>query len=126
MYQIIKHLHMTLALLSLAGFVLRGILHLRRSALVRRRFARVAPHAVDTVLLLTGIWLAWLWRMHEQFQPWLGAKLIALVIYIMLGMMAFRFAGSARGRLVAWIAAVLVFLYMFTVARTKLVIPLPL
>lgn len=122
----IKHLHMSLALLSLAGFVLRGVLHLRQSPWVRRRFARVAPHLVDTALLLTGLWLAWLWRMHEALQPWLVAKLVALLVYIGLGMLAFRFARGAGRRGLAWTAAICVFLYMFAVARTKMVLPLAL
>jgi uncharacterized membrane protein SirB2 len=125
-YLAVKHLHMTLALISIAGFILRGILHLRRSGLVRTRFARVAPHVVDTTLFLTGLWLAWLWRVHEVFQPWLGAKLVALLAYIALGVVAFRLARTAPGQAVAWGAAVAVFLYMFAVARTKLVIPLTL
>jgi uncharacterized membrane protein SirB2 len=125
MYLTVKHLHMSLAFLSLAGFVLRGLLHLRHSPLLRRPFVRIAPHVVDTVLLLTGLWLAWFWRMHETLQPWLVAKLIALVCYILLGMAAFRLARSPGARTIFWFAAIGVFLYMLAVARTKLVLPFP-
>jgi uncharacterized membrane protein SirB2 len=79
---------------------------------------------VDTGLLLTGLWLAWVWRMHEHLQPWLLAKLIALLLYIALGLLAFRFARSDGTRALAWGAAIGVFLYMLAVAFTKQVIPL--
>ncbi|OOG25232.1 hypothetical protein B1C78_07405 [Thioalkalivibrio denitrificans] len=125
MYTIIKHLHMLLAILSLAGFMARGVLRLLDSPRLKTRFARVTPHLVDTALLLSGLWLAWIWRMHEHLQPWLVAKLVALVLYIGLGMVAFRFAGTTAGRVVAWLAAITVFIYIFSVARTKLVLPVP-
>ncbi|MFO7641353.1 MAG: SirB2 family protein [Candidatus Competibacteraceae bacterium] len=125
MYSTIKTLHFSLAFLSLAGFVARGVLHLRHSPWVKRRFARVVPHLVDTGLLLTGLWLAWVWRMHEHLQPWLLAKLVALLLYIALGMLAFRFARSDGTRALAWGAAIGVFLYMLAVAHTKRPLPLP-
>jgi uncharacterized membrane protein SirB2 len=124
MYTLIKHLHMTLAILSLAGFMVRGVLHLRRSTLVRHRLSRIAPHVVDTALLLTGLWLAWIWRMHEYMQPWLMAKLIALLVYIGLGLVAFRFAPTTACKALAWCAALGVFGYMLAVANTKSVLPL--
>lgn len=126
MYSTIKTLHFSLAFLSLAGFVARGVLHLRHSPWVKRRFARVAPHLVDTGLLLTGLWLAWIWRMHEYLQPWLLAKLIALLLYIALGLVAFRFARSDVTRTLSWGAAIGVFLYMLAVASTKQALPLSL
>ena len=125
MYTFIKHLHMLLATLSLAGFIVRGALRLLDSPRLKTRFARVAPHVVDTALLLSGLWLAWIWRMHEHLQPWLVAKLAALIVYIGLGMVALRFAGTTSARAVAWLAAISVFIYMFAVARTKLVVPIP-
>ena len=49
-YLILKHLHMTCALLSIAGFVLRGALYLRREPASRGKLLRIAPHVIDTVL----------------------------------------------------------------------------
>ncbi len=41
--------------------------------------------------------------------PWLSVKLVAVVLYIGLGMVAFRFAQDRRIKLIAWLAAVVVF-----------------
>lgn len=124
MYLIIKHLHITLALVSITGFIARGLLHLRHSPWVRHGILRVTPHIVDTFLLLSGLWLAWVWRMHEFLQPWLVAKLVALLIYIVLGMMAFRLARRDTSRAVAGVLAIMVFAYMLAVAHTKQILPL--
>jgi len=49
-------------------------------------------------------------------SPWLAAKIIALLLYIGLGMLAFRFARSRRARLLAWLSAQAVFLYIVAAA----------
>ena len=91
MWHLIKHLHMLLALLSIAGFLLRGILMLIESNLLNRSSMRRLPHVVDTFLLATGVAMAW----HAQFYPfvnssWLSAKMLALLAYIGFGMIALK------------------------------------
>lgn len=57
-------------------------------------------------------------QMSPGQQPWLMGKLIALVVYIGLGVMALK--RPARGqKLVAGIAAIAVFGYMIGAAITK-------
>ena len=58
MYLLVKQLHVACVVLSLAGFVARGALMAAGAPVLRSRFARVAPHVVDTVLLASAIWLA--------------------------------------------------------------------
>ena len=48
---LLKALHVSLALVSGAGFALRGAWMLRDSRLLEARWVRTAPHAVDTLLL---------------------------------------------------------------------------
>ena len=72
----------------------------------------------DTFLLLFGVLLAVTLQMSPGQQPWLMAKLIALVVYIGLGVMALK--RPARGqKLVAGVAALAVFGYMIGAAITK-------
>jgi len=51
--------------------------------------------------------------------PWLLAKVIALVVYIGLGLVAFRFGKTRLIRIMAWSEAILVFAYILGVAVTK-------
>ncbi|MDX1824665.1 MAG: SirB2 family protein, partial [Thiohalomonadales bacterium] len=50
---------------------------------------------------------------------WLTAKLTALLIYILLGMVVMKWAKKNSTRFIAWLAALGVFAYMVSVAITK-------
>ena len=90
-----------------------------RSAWVRGRVAKTLPHGVDTVLLLSAVLLAWMLRLSPGATPWLAAKIIGLVVYIGLGMLALRPGRPVRVRALAWIAALLTFAWIVSVALTK-------
>jgi len=115
----IKWLHVVCALLSGGGFFIRGILMIRESAWLQMRMVRIAPHVVDTLLLLSAIALASQWGWAALQLPWLLAKIVALLVYIGLGVMALRAGLSKRVRVWAWLAALLVFAYIITVAVSK-------
>lgn len=94
------------------------------SSLLRRRWMRTWPHVIDTVLLVSGIWIAWNLHLHPGNSPWLGAKLVALLLYIALGFVALRLGKTRQQRILALISALLCFAYMIAVALTRSVIPL--
>ena len=121
-YLLLKLTHVACAALSYAGFVLRGIWMIRDSRMLERRWARVLPHAVDTVLLASAIALAVMLKQYPLAEPWLTAKVVALVVYIVLGMVALRHGATRRIRTGAWIAAQAVFLYIVAVALTRSVL----
>ncbi|MFM5641388.1 SirB2 family protein [Aeromonas veronii] len=117
-YPMFKHLHMTLALVSLLLFIYRWTLALAGSARLQQKWLKILPHINDTFLLLFGVLLAVALQLSPGQQPWLMAKLIALVLYIGLGVMALK--RPARGqKLVAGVAALAVFGYMVGAAITK-------
>lgn len=113
----IKWLHITCALLSGSGFFIRGILMMRGSAWLQARMVKIVPHVVDTVLLVSAIALVFQWDWAAL--PWLLAKTVALFVYIGLGMVALRSGRNKRARVLAWLAALLVFAYIMAVAVNK-------
>lgn len=115
-YLLIKHLHMTLAALSLGLFVLRAGWSVAGSPMLRRRWVRVTPHIVDTLLLTFGVTLMILLRAWPHQTPWLAAKLLALLVYIGLGTMAIKRGTTPARRAGYALAAIMVFLYMVGVA----------
>lgn len=122
-YALIKLVHMSCAALSFGLFFLRGMWMLRAPQRLQQRWVRIAPHVVDTVLLGSAVTLAVLSRQYPGVQGWLSAKVVALLVYIMLGMVALK-RGRTRGvRLIAWLAALTVFVYIVAVARTRSVWP---
>lgn len=118
-YLAVKHLHVACVTLSITGFVLRGVLMLRESALAGRRWVRIAPHVNDTLLLAAALALTVLTGHYPFVDAWLTAKVFGLTAYIALGSLALK-AGRTRAiRITAWLAAILVFGYVMSVALTK-------
>lgn len=118
-YVALKILHQSAVTLSVAGFFVRGIGSLRGAAWIRGRLAKTLPHVVDTVLLLSALTLAWSLRLTPGAAPWLTAKIIGLLVYIGLGMIALRQGRPVRQRALAWVAALLTFAWIVSVAISK-------
>lgn len=118
-YTLLKHVHMTSAAVSIAGFVLRGLWMLGESPMLGRRWVRVLPHVVDTVLLGSAIALAFLLRAAPGYDGWLTAKVLGLLAYIALGTVALKRGRTKGQRTAAWVAAIAVFGYIVSVAFTK-------
>jgi len=119
LYLAVKYLHITCVILSGCGFFLRGVLMLKDSPWLRSPWARVVPDTVDSLLLASALTLAVLLGQYPFVDAWLTAKVLGLLAYIGLGMLALR-QGAAKGvRVVAWLAALTVFAYIVSVALTK-------
>ena len=118
-YAIVKALHQVAVVLSIAGFIARGWGGLLGAGWVRSRLALRLPHVIDTVLLASALWLAWQLRLTPGNAPWLTAKIVGLIIYIALGVVALRPMLPLRLRVVAWFTALLTFAYIVAVAITK-------
>lgn len=84
-----------------------------------RGWLRLAPHVVDSLLLLAGIGLALIIRQYRFVDAWLTAKLLALIACIAAGQFAVRRARSVRGKLTAWLIALALVLYIFALAITR-------
>jgi uncharacterized membrane protein SirB2 len=119
----LKYLHVTCAVLSIAGYTVRGIWMMRESPRLQEKWVRVAPHIVDTLLLLAGILLALRIRQYPFVQGWLTAKLLALIAYIVVGAVGLKYGRSKKIRITAWVAAIAIFGYIVLVALTRQVLP---
>jgi uncharacterized membrane protein SirB2 len=118
-YLLLKEVHVACAILSIAGFAARGALMLRESPLLQARFARIAPHVVDTVLLASAIALAWQSGQYPFAQDWLTAKLLALIAYIFLGTVALKRGRGKPVRATAFVLALGTALYIVSVALAR-------
>ncbi|AWI80576.1 MAG: regulator SirB [Betaproteobacteria bacterium HGW-Betaproteobacteria-13] len=119
MYLMIKHIHVTCVLLSIAGFALRGWWMLVDHRLLRHRLTRSVPHVVDTVLLGTAITLAVMIGQYPLQAPWVTAKVVGLIVYILLGTVALKRGRTRTVRVAAFVSAVLVFSWIVSVALSK-------
>jgi len=114
----IKHIHMLLVILSFAGLAARVILAEINPHAFKQKWIRMAPHVIDTLLLLSGIALVFIDSWFSVDYVWIIAKFIALLFYIGFGILAIRSQGKIRW--FAFTAAVLCFLYIARVAVSKL------
>ncbi|MEN9657420.1 MAG: hypothetical protein RL571_885 [Pseudomonadota bacterium] len=115
-YLAVKHLHMLCVALSAGLFLLRGGLMLQGSAYLQTKFLRIAPHIIDTLLLLSAIRLAML---YPGPKMWLVAKVCGLLVYIVLGTIALKRGKTKTIRACALVASVLTFAYIIGVAFSK-------
>ncbi|HET9669181.1 MAG TPA: SirB2 family protein [Casimicrobiaceae bacterium] len=118
-YATLKMIHMSAVALSGAGFFARGVGMLNDAAWVKHRIAKTLPHLVDTVLIVSALWLAWILRLTPANAPWIGAKIVGLFVYIGIGMVALRFGRTKTARTIAWLLSLLTFAYIVSVAITK-------
>lgn len=117
-----KTIHIICVVLSFSGFFVRGIWMMQDSVRLKQRWVKTAPHIIDTLLLTSAIVLAVQWRISPFEQPWLMAKIIALLVYIGAGMVALRFGRTKNIRISAWVFGLLTFLYIVSVAVSKSVL----
>jgi uncharacterized membrane protein SirB2 len=119
-YATIKQIHAIAAAIVVVLFVLRGIWMLADSPMLERKWVRIVPHVNDTILLAAAIWLATL----TGLAPFVIAKIVGLVLYIVLGTIALKRGRTKPVRTAAFVGALAVLAYIFAVAVTKRPLPL--
>ena len=115
---ILKHTHLTALALSFILFFIRGYLMMRDSNASKHRAFLIAPHIVNLLLIGSGIALAVVLHFNPANQPWLAVKLVALVVYIALGILTFKHP-VLKIRKILWISALIVFAFIVSVAQSK-------
>ena len=118
-YLALRHLHLTAVVLSFALFALRGLWMLADSPYLQRRWVRIVPHLIDTVLLASAIGLTLTLQQYPFVNGWLTAKVLALIAYIILGSIALKRGPTKPIRAAAWVAALATFGYIASVALTR-------
>ena len=118
-YPALKLLHVACVVATASGFVLRGIWMLGESPLLRHPLTRVLPHLNDTLLLAAGIGMAMMLHQYPLVDGWLTAKLLALLLYIVLGTVALKRGRTKRIRILAFGGALLTLSYLVAVALTR-------
>lgn len=113
-----KIVHITCVAISGTLFTARGawIIVTRRRLW---RWLRIAPHFIDTVLLASGLTLAFIIHQYPFYNSdWLTAKVVGLIVYILLGVLMFRGARSRGWQVATGVFALVTFAYIISVAWT--------
>lgn len=94
-YIALKHAHLTLIVLSVSFYLIRFSGHLSQAAILQHKAFNVAPHVVNTFLILSGLSLCYIIHQYPISAPWLTEKVIALCAYIFLAVLSIK---SKRGK----------------------------
>jgi len=118
-YSALLHLHRSLVGVSVLLFVVRAAGVAGQQSWPMRPALRWGSVLIDTALMAAGIAL-WILLQHNPLrEPWLGVKLLLLMLYIVLGSYGLK-RGSSRGaRLGCSALALLVVAQMAAMARWR-------
>ena len=120
---LLKLVHISSAYISLTGFTIRGIWMLMESPFLTKKWVKIVPHIIDTILLTSAIALVVEIGQYPFVNNWLTAKLVALIGYIVLGTIALKRGKTKSIRIAAFIGALLVFSYILGVAMFRTPLP---
>lgn len=116
LYPWLLPLHISLVTLSLSLFAARGLGVLAGAAWPMAGWARGLAPVIDSLLLLAGGGMWWLLQFNPWQNPWLGVKLVLLVVYIGLGTLALKRAPTWPAKALCFAAALAVAGFMVSVA----------
>jgi uncharacterized membrane protein SirB2 len=119
-YFLAKHLHQLAVVILIAAFVIRGLFMLAGSGALQRRWVTIVTHVNDTVLLVSALYMAFV----IGFQDWVIAKLVGLVVFVGIGIVALKRGRTKGVRTAAFVAGLVLLAYLAAVAVKKRVIPL--
>ena len=118
-YEIIKFIHVSTVIISILGFILRVSLKLLSTSYAQRFWFKKFPHVIDSLLLASALGMVFLLNINPFTTSWLAEKIIGLLGYILLGMIALHWSHTITVRLLAAGGAIVVFAYIVFVALSK-------
>ena len=116
LYLIVKSVHHLSIARSLSMFTARWVGTLFGARWPMTQTVRYVSVTIDTVLLSAGIALWSMGNWHPWQHPWLGSKLVFLVMYVLLGSWALKRATTQRGQVVFGVLAVTLAFHMVGIA----------
>lgn len=117
LYPETKLVHVAAVLASGSLFFLRGA-----AVQLGAQWAMAAPlrylsYTIDIVLLTAALMLVTILHQYPFIDPWLTVKILLLVVYIVLGILALKRGYRPGMRLASWLGALAIFGLIISVAR---------
>ena len=116
-YPQIRWLHIATAMTSGALFALRFVLMQSGFRWPMAWPVRYLSYTIDTALLTAALMLVTMLQQYPFVHSWLTVKVLLLVVYVVLGSLALRYAPTRRAQIVCGVSALIVYLAIISVAR---------
>jgi len=122
-YQILKIGHISFVVISVTLFVYRYARLNIDPLNPLPNPLKVLPHLNDTLLLACAVGMVVLGGFDAFGTPWLVAKLLALVLYILAGTICLHAVPRSPRQKISFVVALAVFAYILLVGISKQVVP---
>ncbi len=106
-YVQLKHFHLLLIVLSVALFVFRFVLLMKKSPWLKAKWIKIVPHIVDSFLIATGVGLILMTGFipFTSYGVWMTEKLMCVLAYIVLGYVTLHYSHGTLFRIFAFLGA---------------------
>lgn len=115
-YLILKYIHILCVAASFALFFIRGIWVVRAYPSAQEPWAKAIPHAIDGLLVASAMGMLYVSFSTAWGGSWMIAKLVLVAVYVALVTYVLRVAKSKLGRIAFWTLALLLFLFITSIA----------
>jgi len=115
-YLFIKYIHITAAIFSISGFLLRAYWRFLSTHKLNNKFVKFIPHINDTILIISAITLTTYIKQYPLTDQWLTAKLTLLITYIITGYIALKTKFTKTQSLIALVIALVSFTAIVLIA----------
>ena len=113
----IKLIHVIFIIISFISFISRFALSKFKPDILQNKIIKIAPHVIDTILLISGVTLVLQGNWLDGEFGWIISKLILLFGYIALALVAMRSKGINQW--LALLGAIFCYVFIFSIAITK-------
>ncbi|MBI2315926.1 MAG: SirB2 family protein [Betaproteobacteria bacterium] len=113
---LVKYVHIVAVAATFALFFVRGLWVLRAYPSPQEGWVLYLPHVIDAILVASALAVLWDTRNLGWPGTWMTVKLALVAVYAVLAFAVLRFARGFGVRIVTWIAALALFLFVTTVA----------
>ena len=110
---------MTIAIISIALFTLRFVWTLMGSVQLDKKWIKISPHIIDTILLALGIVMAVKLSINPMAQLWLAEKILAVFAYIFTGYYTLKVARNRVFQILGYLGAMGWVMLAIRLAMTK-------
>jgi uncharacterized membrane protein SirB2 len=116
-YPEIRLVHIAAVLASGGIFLVRGLAVFAAAPRLVVALLRYLSYSADTVLLTAALMLMTIVQQYPFVHHWLTVKVLLLVVYLGLGVLAFSVVHKPAARIGLWLAGLAVFGFIYSVAR---------
>lgn len=118
-YLFVKYSHQIFVTITILLFNIRFFMLWRHPEKPLAGIWKAMPHLNDTMLLFTGLWLMKITHFSPFNAPWLGMKILLLLVYIVLGMIMMRSRPRSLKFYIVYILAMSCVATIVFLAKTK-------